>query len=91
MSTNTTINSINDLIASKKPAEGVAPGTKDEIRFIVTMTSAQREQLRSLCETLSVKQIQFASELFNMALAQAVAAAKAQSKAAPVVPPVPAK
>jgi hypothetical protein len=84
------------LIASKTATtNGVAPGAKDEVRFIIIMTESERTDLRNLCDAVGEKQIKMASQIFSLALAQAKAelkkaqdAAKA-AKAAATTPPVP--
>lgn len=75
MNTNNTTSSsaVANLIASKTATvEKAAVETTD--RFMLVLKTQTRDNLRTLCEKLGVKQISFASELFEVALGDAMAA-----------------
>lgn len=56
--------------------------TEETTRFMLVINEETREELRSLCEAMGVKQISFASELFTIALTEAVTTYKAAQKPA---------
>ena len=66
---------IDQLIADKKKT--TAPEAQVQTtRFMLVLDNATRDSLRDLCDTLGQPQIKFASELFTLALNQAIDAAK---------------
>lgn len=67
---------VQQLVASKAQQAATPEKAKVE-RFMLQLAEKDRENLRVLCEDLGVKQIAFASEIFVLALNQAIEAAKA--------------
>ena len=67
---------VQQLVASKAAKTESTEKAKVE-RFMLQLAEKDRENLRTLCEDLGVKQISFASEIFVLALNQAIEAAKA--------------
>lgn len=76
MSTN-----VSELVSSKMSTTAKEAQVEKQ-RFMLVLEDEVRENLRTLCEELGVKQINFASELFTVALTDAMAAFK-KAKAIP--------
>lgn len=67
------MSNVQTLVASKMST--TAPAAQPEqTRFMLVISLETREKLRVACEKLGVKQISFASELFTIALDDAIAA-----------------
>jgi hypothetical protein len=72
-------NSITLLIEKNTKAKGTVKGP-ETTRFMLEIPVQSREDLRTMCEKLGCKQIQFASELFLVALQDARTALNAIKK-----------
>jgi len=69
-------NLVTATLANNKKVEESA-----DVRFMLVISEDTREKLRSVCEELGVKQIKFASELFDLALTDTIEAIKQAKKA----------
>lgn len=73
------MNNIKELVKSKS-AKATTQETEETTRFMLVLDLATRNKLRAMCEKLNVPQIGFASEIFTLALNEAVAALEEQLK-----------
>lgn len=73
---------IEAMIASKQQIAATPEAQKTE-RFMLVLKTADRDALRDLCDKLDVKQIGFASELFTIALHDAIKSAAAIKPSVP--------
>lgn len=71
MSTNPQQSQIANLINASRVTK-TQKKNDDKIRFVIEMTPETREKLSQLCETLNCGQIKFASQLFAIALDDAM-------------------
>jgi hypothetical protein len=85
------MSNIADLVKSKTNAAGAAIAKVEKQRFMLVLDDKTREDLRSLAEELGVKQINFASELFTVALTDAMKTFREQKAAATSKAPAAAK